>query len=124
MLNSTDVFVVGGGPAGLAAAIAARQRGLRVVVADGGQPPIDKACGEGLMPDGLCPQTILRLQFLDVDLSLGTSLSESDQWFLVAIRDALTNIHEVVHLDDVINGDRLLRTQSLPRAHCLPRWAT
>lgn len=50
---STDVFVVGGGPAGLAAAIAARQRGFRVVVADGAQPPIDKACGEGFLPDGL-----------------------------------------------------------------------
>jgi len=34
-------------------AIAARQRGLSVLVADGMQPPIDKACGEGLMPDGL-----------------------------------------------------------------------
>ena len=53
MLDSTDVFVIGGGPAGLAAAIAAQQQGLRVVVADGAQPPIDKACGEGLMPDGL-----------------------------------------------------------------------
>lgn len=50
--DSTDVFVIGGGPAGLAAAIAARERGLRVLVADGAQPPIDKACGEGLLPDG------------------------------------------------------------------------
>ena len=48
-----DVFVVGGGPAGLATAIAARQRGLSVAVADGALPPIDKPCGEGLMPDGL-----------------------------------------------------------------------
>ncbi|HKD08784.1 MAG TPA: FAD-dependent monooxygenase [Bryobacteraceae bacterium] len=46
-----DVFIVGGGPAGLAAAIAARRRGLSVVVADGNRPPIDKPCGEGLMPD-------------------------------------------------------------------------
>ncbi len=53
MLNSTDVFVVGGGPAGLAVAIAARQQGLRVVVADGAKAPIDKACGEVLMPDAL-----------------------------------------------------------------------
>ena len=49
----TDVFVVGGGPAGLAAAIAARQQGLRVTVADASQPPIEKPCGEGLMPDAL-----------------------------------------------------------------------
>jgi flavin-dependent dehydrogenase len=49
----TDVFVIGGGPAGLAAAIAASQHGLRVIVADRAQPPIDKACGEGLMPDSL-----------------------------------------------------------------------
>jgi len=49
----TDVLVVGGGPAGLAAAIAVRRKGLSVVVADAGVPPIDKACGEGLMPDAL-----------------------------------------------------------------------
>ena len=49
----TDVFVVGGGPAGLATAIAARQKGLDVTIADAARPPIDKACGEGLMPDSL-----------------------------------------------------------------------
>ncbi len=53
MLDSTDVFVIGGGPAGLAAAIAARQQGFRVTVADGARPPIDKACGEALMPDAV-----------------------------------------------------------------------
>jgi menaquinone-9 beta-reductase len=47
----TDVFIIGGGPAGLAAAIAARQRGHQVTVADSNAPPIDKPCGEGLMPD-------------------------------------------------------------------------
>jgi flavin-dependent dehydrogenase len=49
----TDVFIVGGGPAGLAAAIAARLHGLRCMIADWASPPIDKACGEGLMPDSL-----------------------------------------------------------------------
>lgn len=52
-MHSTDVFVIGGGPAGLAAAIAARKKGFRVTVADGARAPIDKPCGEGLMPDGL-----------------------------------------------------------------------
>ncbi|MGD0790436.1 MAG: NAD(P)/FAD-dependent oxidoreductase [Terriglobales bacterium] len=51
--NPWDVFIVGGGPAGLATAIAARRHGLSVVVADGAVPPIDKPCGEGLMPDGV-----------------------------------------------------------------------
>ena len=48
-----DVVVVGGGPAGLAAAIAARQHGLGVTVVDAARPPIDKACGEGVMPNGV-----------------------------------------------------------------------
>jgi flavin-dependent dehydrogenase len=51
MADQVDVFVVGAGPAGLAAAIAARQKGFRVTVADGAAPPVDKACGEGLMPE-------------------------------------------------------------------------
>ncbi len=51
--NKPDVFVVGGGPAGLAAAIAARQKGFNVAVADVARPPIDKACGEGLMPESI-----------------------------------------------------------------------
>ncbi|HTQ96874.1 MAG TPA: NAD(P)/FAD-dependent oxidoreductase [Candidatus Acidoferrum sp.] len=48
-----DVFVIGGGPAGLATAIAARRKGFSVIVADGAEPPIDKPCGEGLMPDAV-----------------------------------------------------------------------
>ena len=47
----SDVMIVGGGPAGLAAAIALRRRGLDVLLADALVPPIDKACGEGIMPD-------------------------------------------------------------------------
>ena len=43
--------MVGGGPAGLAAAIALRLKGYSVRVADCAVPPFEKACGEGLMPD-------------------------------------------------------------------------
>ena len=64
MSNQTEVFVIGGGPAGLAAALAARQRGFEVTVADSLAPPIDKPCGEGLMPDG-----IAALQRLGVNIS-------------------------------------------------------
>lgn len=57
-----DVFVIGGGPVGLATAIAARHKGFNVVLADGCAPPIDKACGEGIMPDGLTAAAQLGLQ--------------------------------------------------------------
>jgi menaquinone-9 beta-reductase len=47
------VCVVGGGPAGLAASIVLARTGYEVVVVDCATLPIDKACGEGLMPDSL-----------------------------------------------------------------------
>ena len=56
-----DVFVIGGGPVGLAAAIAARRKGFRVSLADGAGPCIDKACGEGLLPDGVAAAGALGL---------------------------------------------------------------
>lgn len=45
-----DLLVVGAGPAGLATSIFAASAGLEVVVLDQRAGPIDKACGEGLMP--------------------------------------------------------------------------
>lgn len=63
-----DLVIAGGGPAGLATAIRARAVGLGVVVLEASRPPVDKACGEGLMPDGLA-----RLDALGVDLSRAES---------------------------------------------------
>ncbi len=63
-----DVFIAGAGPAGLACAIAAATHGFHVEVADSRLPPIDKACGEGLMPD-----TIAALAQLGIDLDQPSS---------------------------------------------------
>jgi flavin-dependent dehydrogenase len=56
-----DVLVVGGGPAGLATAIRCALAGLQVTVAEPRAAPIDKACGEGLMP-----AAVARLQAIGV----------------------------------------------------------
>lgn len=61
--NAADVLIVGGGPAGLAAAIALRQAGLEVAVADGAGPAIDKVCGEGLMPRAIAALRTLGVTF-------------------------------------------------------------
>ena len=45
-----DLVVVGGGPIGLATALYANRAGLDVVVHEPRPAPVDKACGEGLMP--------------------------------------------------------------------------
>lgn len=55
----TDLLIAGGGPGGLATALHARRQGLSVIVAEPRDGPIDKACGEGLMPGGLAELTSL-----------------------------------------------------------------
>ncbi len=53
MSGHQHVIIIGGGPAGLATAIAASQKGFQAVVLDARTPPIDKPCGEGLLPLGV-----------------------------------------------------------------------
>jgi menaquinone-9 beta-reductase len=48
-----DVLIVGAGPAGCAAALAARRRGARVLVLDRESFPRDKTCGDGIAPYAL-----------------------------------------------------------------------
>jgi flavin-dependent dehydrogenase len=65
MPPKTDLVVVGAGPAGLATAIGARLAGMSVTVLERSLgPALDKACGEGLMPDA-----VARLRDLGVSLS-------------------------------------------------------
>ena len=64
-MNNRDLVIVGGGPAGLATAIRGRMAGLNVVVLDGSQPPIDRPCGEGVMPEGVAQLDALGVRVPD-----------------------------------------------------------
>jgi menaquinone-9 beta-reductase len=79
--------IVGGGPAGIATAIAAGQKGLRAVVMDARKPPVDKACGEGLLPEA-----ILSLRRLGIHLDLSSAFPFSGIRFSDEISTASARI--------------------------------
>lgn len=65
-LEPIPVLVVGGGPAGLASAIALRLAGIQVRVLEARDWPIDRVCGEGIMPTGWrCLEALGVSQHLD-----------------------------------------------------------
>jgi 2-polyprenyl-6-methoxyphenol hydroxylase-like FAD-dependent oxidoreductase len=101
--QSTEALIIGGGPAGLAASIALRQRGIDCTVVEARPPAmnpksparslagvgIDKACGEGLMPDSR--ETLAQL---------GVTLADSDGYLFRGIRFA-NAVHSVdAHFPD------------------------
>jgi menaquinone-9 beta-reductase len=49
----TAVVVIGGGPAGLSAAIGFARQGVSTCLVERKSWPVDKACGEGLLPNGV-----------------------------------------------------------------------
>jgi menaquinone-9 beta-reductase len=63
-VNQCDLIVIGGGPAGAAAAIVAARAGVRVVLFEKGPHGRDKVCG-----DGLTPRAVAALEELKIDLT-------------------------------------------------------
>jgi flavin-dependent dehydrogenase len=128
----TDILVIGGGPAGLAAAIAARSKGFDVTVVDAACPPIDKACGEGILPAGV--EVLRRLgvrlssdhafairgiRFLDHGVSVQAKFQ-----FGPGLALRRTELHEILAGRASELGVRLLWRTALSNASELPscRW--
>ncbi len=100
-----DVIVVGAGPAGIAAAIAASAKGLQSVVVEAQTPPIDKPCGEGLLPHGVAALRALGIhlnsdiavpfrgiRFADQDSSACAKFSGGTGFGLRRVR-----LHQILH---------------------------
>jgi len=51
--HNYEVIIIGGGPAGLFTGLACARNELRTLVLEKRTYPIDKACGEGIMPSGV-----------------------------------------------------------------------
>ncbi len=85
----TDVLIIGGGPAGTAAATYLGQRGVSTILVDKANFPRDKVCG-----DGLSGWAISMLNRLHPDLvgSISTSPSSKDSWGVRFVSPGLTSL--------------------------------
>lgn len=136
-LREAEVLVAGGGPAGLAAALAARQAGFEVAVVDCARPPIDKACGEGIMPDGLTALAALGVQvnasqaapfrgirFIDGEQSVEGSFASGvgygiprtvlHQWLVDRAAECGVALHWGRRITGLVNGGLLVDSKVIP----------
>ena len=77
MSEDVDALIIGGGPGGLAAGIVLARSGVQTLLCEKASFPVDKACGEGVMPTGWS-----HLQQLGVD----PFLDEQDSTPIAGIR--------------------------------------
>lgn len=99
-MNSADLIVVGGGPAGTAAAITAARCGAKVLLFEAGRFPRHKVCGEFVSAESL---DLLRGLFDSGDASL--------------LRDAMQIGHARLFIDE-----RVLTTEIKPSAASISRF--
>ncbi|WP_030399522.1 MULTISPECIES: NAD(P)/FAD-dependent oxidoreductase [unclassified Streptomyces] len=97
-----DLVIVGGGPAGLATALHAARAGLDTVVVEPRPAPVDKACGEGLMPGAVRSLAALGLEVPGVPVS-GIRYVQGARQVQAAFRHGpgmgvrRTDLHGVLH---------------------------
>ncbi|MEH0424386.1 NAD(P)/FAD-dependent oxidoreductase [Streptomyces sp. B21-083] len=108
-----DILVAGGGPAGLATAIHAALAGMEAVVVEPRATPVDKACGEGIMPTGVAALRSLGVAVSGRDLR-GIRYLDGDRSAEAAFRDRpgrgvrRTELHAALHRRAIDLGVRIV----------------
>nr|WP_260860068.1 NAD(P)/FAD-dependent oxidoreductase [Streptomyces cupreus] len=96
------MLIAGGGPAGLATALHAARAGLDTVIAEPRPAPVDKACGEGLMPGAVRALTTLGLEIPGHPIT-GIRYIQGPRQVQAAFRHGLglgarrTHLHSALH---------------------------
>jgi len=108
-----DILVAGGGPAGLATAIHAALAGMEAVVVEPRALPVDKACGEGIMPSGVAALRSLGVAVSGRELR-GIRYLDGDRSAEAAFRDRTglgvrrTELHAALHRRAMDLGVRIV----------------
>ncbi|MEJ7689272.1 MAG: FAD-dependent monooxygenase [Nocardioidaceae bacterium] len=133
-----DLLVAGGGPVGLATALYAAEAGLAVAVVEPRAQPVDKACGEGLMPGavaalrdlGVAPhgRPFLGIRYIDgvheatADFRRGTGLGVRRTTLQASLAAAVTERGIPVHAQAVATRGAGRPPRTRRRAWRLATW--
>lgn len=113
MSDDADLLIAGGGPVGLVTALHARRAGLSALIVEPRTAPIDKACGEGLMPPavralaglGVAPAGRL---FRGITFGAGDRTATADFRHGSGLAVRRTELHEALYKAVVAAGVQVL----------------
>src|SRR5215208_7092587 len=97
-MNSYDVIIIGGGPAGSTAAIRLAEHGINVLVLEEKRMPREKLCGEFITPESF--PTLKRLGVMDKMMAAGAQRITSLSLVVASGKSVHTRISDMSDVED------------------------